>query len=157
MTTYYLLKWLHVLGSTVLLGTGAGIAFFMLAAHRTGDARTIAAVAPIVVLADYVFTATAVAFPPITGVLPANEGGGGALSEPSVVAGGLADIAVALGIAWRPTTKLALWAALGVSVFYVAAGTILLPELWADPLGPMMKIWPILAFNLLCLAILDER
>jgi uncharacterized protein YbjT (DUF2867 family) len=84
-------------------------------------------------------------------------GGGGALSEPSVVAGGLADIAIAFGLAWRPTTKLALRAALGLSFFYVAAGTILLPELWADPLGPMMKIWPILALNLLCLAILDER
>jgi hypothetical protein len=50
-----------------------------------------------------------------------------------------------------------LWAALGLSVFYIVAGTILLPALWADPLGPMMKIWPILALNLLCLAILDER
>lgn len=84
-------------------------------------------------------------------------GGGGALSEPSVIAGGLADIAVACGIAWRPTAKPALWAALGLSVLYLVAGTILLPELWADPLGPMMKIWPILALNLLCLAILDER
>jgi uncharacterized protein YbjT (DUF2867 family) len=84
-------------------------------------------------------------------------GGGGALSEPSVVAGGLADIAIACAIAWRPTTKLGLWAALGLSLFYIVAGTILLPELWADPLGPMMKIWPILALNLLCLAILDER
>ncbi|HEX8621806.1 MAG TPA: SDR family oxidoreductase [Allosphingosinicella sp.] len=84
-------------------------------------------------------------------------GGGGALSEPSVVAGALADIAVGLGIAWRRTTKPALWGALGLSIFYIVAGTALLPSLWADPLGPMMKIWPILALNLLCLAILDER
>jgi uncharacterized protein YbjT (DUF2867 family) len=84
-------------------------------------------------------------------------GGGGPLSEPSVIAGGLADIAIACAIAWRPTARLGLWAALGLSLFYIAAGTILLPELWADPLGPMMKIWPILALNLLCLAILDER
>jgi hypothetical protein len=85
------------------------------------------------------------------------EGGGGALSEPSVIAGGLADIVVALGILYRPTTKLALWAALGLSIFYIVAGTILLPILWEDPLGPMMKIWPILVLNLVCLAILDER
>ena len=85
------------------------------------------------------------------------RGGGGALSEPSVVAGGITDILVACGIAWRRTSKLALWAALGVSIFYIVAGTILLPELWKDPLGPMMKIWPILALNLVCLAILDER
>jgi hypothetical protein len=84
-------------------------------------------------------------------------GGGGALSEPSVIAGALTDIAVACAIAWRPTARLGLWAALGVSLFYIVAGTILLPELWSDPLGPMMKIWPILALNLLCFAILDER
>jgi uncharacterized membrane protein len=69
MTAYYLLKWLHVLGAAVLLGTGAGIAFFMLMAHRTGDVRVIAAVARIVVRADYVFTATAVVAQPVTGVL----------------------------------------------------------------------------------------
>jgi hypothetical protein len=84
-------------------------------------------------------------------------GGGGPLSEPSVIAGGLTDIAIAGGIAYRPTTRLALWAALGLSVFYIVAGSILLPGLWADPLGPMMKIWPILALNLVCFAILDER
>ena len=47
--------------------------------------------------------------------------------------------------------------ALLVSVGYVVAGSLLLPSLWSDPLGPMMKVWPILALNLLCLAILDER
>lgn len=34
MTAYFLLKYLHVIGATVLLGTGAGIAFFMLLAHH---------------------------------------------------------------------------------------------------------------------------
>lgn len=63
------LRWLHVLGACVLLGTGAGIAFFMLMAHRTGDARLIAGVARIVVLADWVFTASAVVIQPITGYL----------------------------------------------------------------------------------------
>ena len=69
MTTYYLLKFLHVIGATVLLGTGAGIAFFMLMAHRTGDAATIAATARIVVIADWLFTATAVVAQPVTGLL----------------------------------------------------------------------------------------
>ncbi len=66
---YYVLKYLHVIGASVLLGTGAGIAFFMLVAHITGRATTIAAVARIVVLADFVFTATAVIAQPITGIL----------------------------------------------------------------------------------------
>lgn len=64
---YFLLKFLHVIGASVLLGTGAGIAFFMLLAHRTGTAATVAAVARIVVVADFVFTATAVVAQPLTG------------------------------------------------------------------------------------------
>jgi uncharacterized membrane protein len=75
MTAYLLLKWLHVIGATVLLGTGAGIAFFMLMAHRSGDARVIAGVARIVVIADYVFTASAVVAQPLTGLLLANAAG----------------------------------------------------------------------------------
>lgn len=69
MPYYFALKFLHVIGATVLLGTGAGIAFFMLLAHRTGDARTIAAVARMVVIADFAFTATAVVVQPVTGLL----------------------------------------------------------------------------------------
>ena len=75
MTEYYLLKFLHVIGATVLLGTGAGIAFFMLLADRTGDTKVIAGVARIVVIADFVFTATAVILQPITGVLLARTVG----------------------------------------------------------------------------------
>ena len=75
MTLYLLLKWLHVIGAAVLLGTGAGIAFFMLMANRGGDVRVIAGVARIVVLADYAFTATAVVAQPITGVLLAGAAG----------------------------------------------------------------------------------
>lgn len=65
---YFVLKYLHIIGASVLLGTGAGIAFFMLVAHRTGKAETIAAVARIVVIADFLFTATAVVAQPLTGV-----------------------------------------------------------------------------------------
>ncbi len=61
------LRWLHVVGACVLLGTGAGIAFFMLMAHRTKDPAFIAGVARIVVIADWLFTATAVVLQPVTG------------------------------------------------------------------------------------------
>jgi uncharacterized membrane protein len=63
------LRWLHVIGACVLLGTGAGIAFFMVMAHRTGNAALIAHTARIVVIADWVFTASAVVVQPITGAL----------------------------------------------------------------------------------------
>jgi uncharacterized membrane protein len=58
---YLAVKYLHVIGAAVLLGTGAGIAFFMLIAHIRADTVVIAGVARIVVLADFLFTATAVA------------------------------------------------------------------------------------------------
>jgi uncharacterized membrane protein len=63
------LRWLHVIGATILLGTGAGIAFFMLMAHRTRDPKLIAHVAESVVIADFLFTATAVVAQPVTGAL----------------------------------------------------------------------------------------
>ena len=66
---YFVLVYLHVIGATVLLGTGAGIAFFMLVAHLRKDPAVIAGVAGIVVLADFVFTAPAVVIQPITGFL----------------------------------------------------------------------------------------
>lgn len=71
--TYFLLKFVHVIGAAVLLGTGAGIAFFMLVAHLRRDPAVIAGVAKIVVLADFLFTATAVVVQPISGVLLARE------------------------------------------------------------------------------------
>ncbi|OHV88455.1 DUF2269 family protein [Mesorhizobium sp. ORS 3428] len=70
-----ILRWLHVIGAAVLFGTGAGIAFFMLMAQRTGKPEIVAHVAGTVVVADAIFTATAVIFQPITGALLAREVG----------------------------------------------------------------------------------
>ena len=67
--TYLILKWLHIVSATVMFGTGAGIAFFMWRAHRSRDAAFIAGVAREVVLADVLFTASAVVIQPVTGVL----------------------------------------------------------------------------------------
>ena len=53
---YNLLKFLHVLGATVILGTGTGIAFFMLMAHLSRDAAYIARTAGTVVIADALLT-----------------------------------------------------------------------------------------------------
>jgi uncharacterized membrane protein len=66
---YFALKYVHLIGAAVLLGTGAGIAFFMLRAHLSRDAVVIAGVARIVVTADFLFTATAVVLQPVTGAL----------------------------------------------------------------------------------------
>jgi uncharacterized membrane protein len=82
---YFLLKYLHVVGAMVILGTGAGIAFFMLMAHLSRDAAFVARTAGVVVLADMVFTATAVIAQPLTGYLLVRETGR-SLSEGWVVA-----------------------------------------------------------------------
>lgn len=73
--TYEILKFLHVVGAAVLLGTGAGIAFFMVIANRSREPALVAHVAGIVVLADTVFTATAAIAQPVTGYLLAVRAG----------------------------------------------------------------------------------
>lgn len=100
--TYLILKYLHVIGAVVLLGTGGGIAFFMFMAHRTGDAAFIAKTAHVVVIADFLFTATAVAVQPVTGFLLMQEVG---------------------------LTFSEFWLAASV-VLYIVAGVFWLPVVW---------------------------
>ncbi|CCE09422.1 conserved membrane hypothetical protein [Bradyrhizobium sp. STM 3843] len=69
MTLYFLVKYLHVLGAIVILGTGTGIAFFMLMAHRSGEPAFIARSAGVVVTADMLFTLSAVLLQPVSGGL----------------------------------------------------------------------------------------
>lgn len=81
----------------------------------------------------------------------------GALAELAVIAGALADMVIGAAIAWRPTSRLGLWGAVAISLFYAVAGTILRPDLWNEPLGPLMKILPILVLHFVALAVLEER
>jgi uncharacterized membrane protein len=97
-----LLLFAHVIGAAVLLGTGAGIAFFMVVSHRSRDPRLIAHVAGIVVLADTVFTATAAILQPITGYFLARQAG------------------------WPLTEG---WVALSL-ILYVVVGAFWLPVVW---------------------------
>ena len=97
-----ILRWLHVIGACVLLGTGAGIAFFMLMAHRSRDAHVIAHTAGVVVLADLLFTTTAVIAQPVTGVL------------------------LAWQLGWSLTEG---WVALSL-ILYVMTGVFWLPVVW---------------------------
>ena len=94
-----LVRWIHILGATVLLGTGAGIAFFMLMAHRTKDPVLIAHTAGIVVIADWVFTASAVVLQPITGLWLASLLGW-PLSEPWILLS--IGLYVFTGLFWVP-------------------------------------------------------
>lgn len=72
---FSLLKLAHILGAAILFGTGIGIAYFMLMAHRSGDVAAIAHTARVVVIADLVFTLSAVVVQPITGIALAHVAG----------------------------------------------------------------------------------
>ena len=93
------LRWIHVIGASVLLGTGAGIAFFMLMAHLSRQPATIAHTASVVVLADTLFTATAVIAQPLSGIALALETGW-SLSEGWIVLSLV--VYVCVGLLWLP-------------------------------------------------------
>lgn len=63
-----IVKYLHILSSTFLFGTGVGTAFYLFFISRTRDAHVVAAVARLVVIADWIFTATTVVFQPLSGI-----------------------------------------------------------------------------------------
>ncbi|OCK62430.1 SDR family oxidoreductase [Bradyrhizobium sp. LMTR 3] len=86
------------------------------------------------------------------------EGGvEGTAAALTVIAGALADLVIGLAIAYRPTSRYGLYAAIAISFAYAIIGTILVPRLWADPLGPMLKIWPIIVLHFAALAVLEDR
>ena len=79
------------------------------------------------------------------------------IAVPLVIGGALFDIAMGLLLLHRRTIRPALYIAFLGTLGYLAAGTLLMPALWADPLGRLLKIVPIMVLNLVCLAILDDR
>ena len=68
MDFYLIAKTLHILSSTILFGTGIGIAFFMFRSHFTDNIQEKFYAARNTVLADYIFTFPAVIIQPLTGI-----------------------------------------------------------------------------------------
>jgi uncharacterized membrane protein len=100
-----LAKLIHILGAAVLFGTGLGIAFFMYMAHRTREPATIAAIARVVVIADALFTASAVMVQPISGAFLAWLIGY-SIVEPWIVAALV--LYVLVGMCWLPVVGIQL-------------------------------------------------
>ena len=65
---YIIVKWLHILSSTILFGTGIGSAFYMLCASMNRDPHALAFVIRYVVIADWLFTTTTIVIQPVTGL-----------------------------------------------------------------------------------------
>lgn len=101
--TYLWIKWIHILSSTLLFGTGLGIAFFMWMAHLTGDPRHIAKTARVVVIADSVFTAPAVVVQFATGAWMVH-----AMGAPysTFWVGAAVSLFVLVGACWLPVVWL---------------------------------------------------
>ena len=102
MSLYLTIKWLHIMSSVVLVGTGLGSAYYMFFTNRSQDLAAQAVVSRLVVRADWWFTTPTVLLQPATGLLMAHLAGL-PLSTP--------------------------WLALSIAL-YVFAGLCWLPVLW---------------------------
>jgi hypothetical protein len=77
--------------------------------------------------------------------------------DAAVIAAALLDIALGLAVIFRPLARPALYGMILTSLGYLAAGTVLAPGLWLDPLGPLVKVFPAILLGIVALAILDDR
>jgi uncharacterized membrane protein len=68
MEFYLIVKWAHILSSTILFGFGAGTAWYFWNAHLTGDPAIIARVGKMVIKADWLFTGTSGIVQPASGI-----------------------------------------------------------------------------------------
>ena len=82
--------------------------------------------------------------------------GFGALSEPASVAGAWLDVLLGCMLLIRRYTLAAALLMIAATLGYLAVATLRLPELWADPLGPWLKVIPMMALCLV-VAATDER
>ncbi|HTY98263.1 MAG TPA: DUF2269 domain-containing protein [Rhodocyclaceae bacterium] len=103
MNTYLIVKWLHIVSSVVLVGTGFGTAFYLFFANRTGNVEAIAVVSRLVVQADTWFTFPAVVFQPVSGLWLMQQAGWGWHTPWIAAAIGLFLLA---GACWLPVVWL---------------------------------------------------
>ncbi len=72
---YLLLKWIHILSSTILFGTGIGSAFYMFMANRRKDVASIYFATRHVVIADWLFTTPSILIQLASGIALAHVTG----------------------------------------------------------------------------------
>ena len=73
--SYELVKWIHIISSTILFGTGIGSAFYVFMACRSGNLHSIRFATSTVVIADWLFTAVSVVVQLVTGLWLVHLGG----------------------------------------------------------------------------------
>ena len=102
MSLYLTLKWLHIISSVLLVGTGLGSAFYMFFTNRSGNVQAQAVVTRLVVRADWWFTTPTVFIQPATGLA----------------------MAAMAGLPWSTP-----WLAVSIAL-YLVAGACWLPVVW---------------------------
>lgn len=132
METYLLLRLAHIVSATLLFGTGLGIAWFMVMAHRDGRVAVIAATARHVVWADSVFTAPAVLVQFGTG-LALLQVTGQAWTQPWLLAS--LALFVFVGLCWLPVVWIQ-WRVSRIAALALAQGSALPPAYYA-----LMRWW----------------
>lgn len=78
-------------------------------------------------------------------------------SYAAAVGGALLDVVLGLAVLWRATAGLAAWGMIATTIAYLIGASVLAPDLWADPLGAMVKAIPLLLLPVMLLAILEDR
>ncbi|WP_225027300.1 SDR family oxidoreductase [Xinfangfangia pollutisoli] len=79
------------------------------------------------------------------------------IAAPTVFGGALADILLGLAILWRPRARMAALGMIGLSAAYLLGSLVLAPDLWLDPLGPMIKVIPGMVLAAMVALGLEER
>lgn len=103
MGSYLLVKLIHILAAVVVTGTGAGIAFFMLMAHRSNNPQAIAVTTRHVILGDWLFTLPAVITQVVTGLWLMNRLG---YSFQSLWFVAVAALLALIGLCWLPVLRI---------------------------------------------------
>lgn len=137
MTHYLILKWIHILSSVVLVGTGFGSAFYMFFVNKSKNLEAQAIVSRLVCRADWWFTTPTVILQPITGIAMATIAGW-PLTTPWIIISLV--LYVFAGVCWLPVVWIQLKMA-KLAQLALQNKTALPPEYWK-----LAKIWEWLGY-----------
>jgi uncharacterized membrane protein len=129
---YLVIKWVHILSATLLVGTGLGSAYYMFFASRTRDPRVVAVTVGHVVIADWLFTTPTIVLQPVSGLYLLHLMGLPITSRWIVWSIGLYLLA---GAAWLPVV----WMQIRMRDMArqaAAAGTVLPERYWS-----YLRVW----------------
>lgn len=86
-----------------------------------------------------------------------NSGSSNGFAMLAVIGGGIADIFLGLTIVLRPHTRRAALGMIALSLIYLGGAALFTPALFADPLGPMVKVLPGITLAALVALLMEER